>query len=166
MHGGRSSGRGRCRSPDRRTVNRMAGSSTCKSRVGCPQTGRCSHSATPLIAHSSRSNGSDDWRIGIGITYIATRAPHIAPTRLSAILARGTDASTISITKPRPRPNSMMPRLPCMPTSQFRYRKAASDVAETAPYSLTVKQGSVFRSAAEGGGPAVLGRPGGSTQQP
>ena len=69
-----------------------------------------------LIAHSSRSNRSDDWRIGIGITYIPTRAPHIGPTRLSAILARGTDRFNHFDHEAAPRPNSMIPRLPCMPT--------------------------------------------------
>ena len=69
-----------------------------------------------LIAHSSRSNRSDDWRIGIGITYIATRAPHIGPTRLSAILARGTDRFNHFDHEAAPRSNSMMPSLPCMPT--------------------------------------------------
>jgi hypothetical protein len=44
-----------------------------------------------LIAHSSGPNRSDDWRIGIGISYIPTSVRHIGPTRLSATLARGTD---------------------------------------------------------------------------
>ena len=69
-----------------------------------------------LTVHSSRTNRSDDWRIGVGISYIPASVRHIGPTRLSATLARGTDPSVISITKPRPRPNSMLPRLVCMPT--------------------------------------------------
>jgi len=73
--------------------------------------GRC---LTP--PHADRAQLPNDWRIGIGITYIATRAPHIAPTRLSAILARGTDRFNHFDHKAAPRPNSMMPRLPCMPT--------------------------------------------------
>ena len=44
-----------------------------------------------LIAHSSGPNRSDDWRIGIGISYIPTSVRHIGPTRLSATLVRGTD---------------------------------------------------------------------------
>ena len=44
-----------------------------------------------LTVHSSGTNRSDDWRIGIGISYIPTRVHHIGPTRLSATLARGTD---------------------------------------------------------------------------
>ena len=74
-----------------------------------------------LIAHSSRSSRSDNWRIGIGITYIATRAPHIGPTRLSAILARGTDRFNHFDHEAAPAVYA---------DSQFRYRKAASDVAE------------------------------------
>ena len=44
-----------------------------------------------LTVHSSGANRSDNWRIGIGISYIPTRVHHIGPTRLSATLAGGTD---------------------------------------------------------------------------
>ena len=83
-----------------------------------------------LTVHSSGTNRSDDWRIGIGISYIPTRVHHIGPTRLSATLARGATASTISTTRRRRRANSMRPRLLCTPTSQSRYWKAASGIAE------------------------------------
>jgi len=41
-----------------------------------------------LSVHSSRTNRSDDWRIGVGISYIPASVRHIGPTRLSATLAR------------------------------------------------------------------------------
>ena len=95
-----------------------------------------------LIAHSSRSNRSDDWRIGIGITYIPTRAPHIGPTRLSAILARGTDRFNHFDHEAAPRPNSM---IRACRACQLTVPLSESGVGGgDAPYSLTVKQGSVF----------------------
>ena len=118
-----------------------------------------------LIAHSSRSNRSDDWRIGIGITYIATRAPHIGPTRLSAILARGTDRFNHFDHEAAPRPNSMIRACrACRLTVPLS--ESGVGCCGDAPYSLTVKQEACSRSAAEGGGPAVLGGRVAPRQQP
>ena len=43
------------------------------------------------LVHNSRPNRSTDRRIGLGISYIPTHARCTAPTRVSAMLVRGTD---------------------------------------------------------------------------
>jgi hypothetical protein len=83
-----------------------------------------------LIAHSSRSNRSDDWRIGIGITYIATRAPHSGPTRLSATLARGIDRFNHFDHEAAPQAELDDAAVAVHSDSQSRYWQAASGIAE------------------------------------
>jgi hypothetical protein len=41
--------------------------------------------------HNSRPNRSNDRRIGLGISYIPTRARCTSPTRVTAMLVRGRD---------------------------------------------------------------------------
>jgi len=55
-----------------------------------------------LIAHSSRSNRSDDWRIGIGITISRPERPISGRPGCRRSWRGAPTASTISITKPRP----------------------------------------------------------------
>jgi ectoine hydroxylase-related dioxygenase (phytanoyl-CoA dioxygenase family) len=43
------------------------------------------------LVHNSRPNRSSDRRIGLGISYIPTRARCIAPSRVTAMLVRGQD---------------------------------------------------------------------------
>ena len=69
-----------------------------------------------LAVHSSRTNRSDDWRIGVGISYIPASVRHIGRPGCPQHWRAAPTASVISITKPRPRPNSMLPHLVCMPT--------------------------------------------------
>jgi len=45
-----------------------------------------------LCIHSSPPNGSDDRRIGIGVSFVPTRVKHIGTIRQRAMLVRGTDA--------------------------------------------------------------------------
>lgn len=54
------------------------------------QPGQMSLHHTDLL-HSSRPNGSDDRRIGLGISYIPTRVRPTSGVRLSATLVRGED---------------------------------------------------------------------------
>ncbi|WP_204337682.1 hypothetical protein, partial [Klebsiella pneumoniae] len=44
-----------------------------------------------LIAHNSPPNGSNDRRIGFGISYIPTHCRHSGSKRMSAMLVRGVD---------------------------------------------------------------------------
>ena len=44
-----------------------------------------------LMAHRSAPNRTDDYRIGVGISYIPAHVRHVGETRLSATLARGED---------------------------------------------------------------------------
>ena len=45
-----------------------------------------------LCIHSSPPNGSDERRIGIGVSFVPTRVKHIGTTRQRAMLVRGTDS--------------------------------------------------------------------------
>lgn len=83
-----------------------------------------------LTAHSSGRNRSDDWRIGIGISYIPTRVRHIGPTRLSATLTRGTDRFGHFDHEPAPQAELDQAALAAHADSQSRYWQAASGIAE------------------------------------
>jgi non-haem Fe2+, alpha-ketoglutarate-dependent halogenase len=83
-----------------------------------------------LIAHSSGPNRSDDWRIGIGISYIPTRVRHIGPTRLSATLARGTDRFHHFDHEAAPQAELDAAALAVHADSQSRYWQAASGITE------------------------------------
>ena len=83
-----------------------------------------------LTVHSSGTNRSDDWRIGIGISYIPTRVHHIGPTRLSATLARGTDRFNHFDHEAAPQAELDEAALAVHADSQSRYWKAASGIAE------------------------------------
>ena len=83
-----------------------------------------------LTVHSSGTNRSDDWRIGIGISYIPTRVHHIGPTRLSATLARGTDRLNHFDHEAPPQAELDEAALAVHADSQSRYWKAASGIAE------------------------------------
>src|SRR6516225_1557850 len=69
-----------------------------------------------LTVHSSGTNRSDDWRIGIGISYIPTARAISGRPGCPRHWRAAPTASTISTTRRRPRPNSMRPRLPRTPT--------------------------------------------------
>ena len=83
-----------------------------------------------LTVHSSGTNRSDDWRIGIGISYIPTRVKHIGPTRLSATLARGADRCNHFDHEVAPRAELDEAALAVHADSHSRYWKAASGIAE------------------------------------
>ena len=83
-----------------------------------------------LTVHSSRINRSDEWRIGVGISYIPTRVRHIGPTRLSATLARGTDRFNYFDHEAPPKGELNEAALAVHADSQSRYWKAASGIAE------------------------------------
>ena len=83
-----------------------------------------------LTVHSSGPNRSDDWRIGIGISYIPTRVRHIGPTRLSATLARGTDRFNHFDHEAAPQAELDAAALAVHADSQSRYWQAASGIAE------------------------------------
>ena len=83
-----------------------------------------------LTVHSSGTNRSDGWRIGIGISYIPTRVHHIGPTRLSATLARGTDRFNHFDHEAPPQAELDEFALAVHADSQSRYWKAASGIAE------------------------------------
>jgi non-heme Fe2+,alpha-ketoglutarate-dependent halogenase len=83
-----------------------------------------------LIAHGSGPNRSDDWRIGIGISYIPTRVRHIGPTRLSATLARGTDRFHHFDHEAAPQAELDAAALAVHADSQSRYWQAASGITE------------------------------------
>jgi non-haem Fe2+, alpha-ketoglutarate-dependent halogenase len=83
-----------------------------------------------LTVHSSGTNRSDDWRIGIGISYIPTRVHHIGPTRLSATLARGADRFNHFDHEAPPQAELDEAALAVHADSQSRYWKAASGIAE------------------------------------
>jgi non-haem Fe2+, alpha-ketoglutarate-dependent halogenase len=83
-----------------------------------------------LTVHSSGTNRSDGWRIGIGISYIPTRVHHIGPTRLSATLARGTDRFNHFDHEAPPQAELDDAALAVHADSQSRYWKAASGIAE------------------------------------
>ena len=82
-----------------------------------------------LTVHSSRTNRSDDWRIGIGIS-IPASVRHIGPTRLSATLARGTDRFNHFDHEAPPQAELDNAALAVHADSQSRYWKAASGIAE------------------------------------
>ena len=65
------------------------------------QPGQFSLHHTHLV-HNSRSNRSDDRRIGLGISYIPAHARCVAKERLSATLVRGTDRFGHFDLDPRP----------------------------------------------------------------
>jgi non-haem Fe2+, alpha-ketoglutarate-dependent halogenase len=83
-----------------------------------------------LIAHSSGPNGSDDWRIGVGISYIPTSVRHIGPTRLSATRARGIDRFNHFDHESAPQAELDDAALAVHADSQSRYWKAASGITE------------------------------------
>jgi len=83
-----------------------------------------------LTVHSSGTNRSDDWRIGIGISYIPTRVRHIGPTRLSATLARGADRFNHFDHEAPPHAELDQAALAVHADSQSRYWKAASGIGE------------------------------------
>ena len=83
-----------------------------------------------LTVHSSGTNQSDDWRIGVGISYIPTSVRHIAPTRLSATLARGTDRFNHFDHEPAPRAELDAAAVAVHADSQSRYWRAASGITE------------------------------------
>ena len=83
-----------------------------------------------LTVHSSRINRSDEWRIGIGISYIPASVRHIGPTRLSATLARGTDRFNYFDHEAPPQGELDEAALAVHADSQSRYWKAASGIAE------------------------------------
>jgi len=55
------------------------------------------------LLHSSAPNHGRDRRIGVGISYIPTRVPHVGPRRLTASLVRGHDRYGHVDPEPRPR---------------------------------------------------------------
>jgi len=83
-----------------------------------------------LIAHASGPNRSDDWRIGIGISYIPAKVRHIGTTRLSATLVRGTDRFNHFDHEPAPRAELDAAALAAHTDSQSRYWQAASGIPE------------------------------------
>jgi ectoine hydroxylase-related dioxygenase (phytanoyl-CoA dioxygenase family) len=83
-----------------------------------------------LAAHSSGPNQSDDWRIGIGISYIPTSVRHVGPTRLSASLVRGTDRFGHFDHEPPPKAELDAAALAVHADSQSRYWQAASGIPE------------------------------------
>jgi non-heme Fe2+,alpha-ketoglutarate-dependent halogenase len=83
-----------------------------------------------LTAHSSGPNRSDDWRIGIGISYIPTSVRHIGPTRVSATLVRGTDRFDHFDHEAAPEAELDEAALAVHADSQSRYWRAASGIAE------------------------------------
>jgi ectoine hydroxylase-related dioxygenase (phytanoyl-CoA dioxygenase family) len=83
-----------------------------------------------LTVHSSRINRSDEWRIGVGISYIPASVRHIGPTRLSATLARGTDRFNYFDHEAPPQGELDEAALAVHADSQSRYWKAASGIAE------------------------------------
>ena len=83
-----------------------------------------------LTVHSSRINRSDEWRIGVGISYIPASVRHIGPTRLSATLARGTDRFNYFDHEAPPQGELNEAALAVHADSQSRYWKAASGIAE------------------------------------
>ena len=83
-----------------------------------------------LIAHSSGPNRSDNWRIGIGISYIPTWVRHIGPTRSSATLARGTDRFHHFDHESAPQAELDAAALAVHGDSQSRYWQAASATTE------------------------------------
>ena len=83
-----------------------------------------------LTAHSSDPNRSDDWRIGIGISYIPTSVRHIGPTRMSATLARGTDRFNHFDHEAAPQAELDAAALAVHADSQSRYWQAASGITE------------------------------------
>jgi non-haem Fe2+, alpha-ketoglutarate-dependent halogenase len=83
-----------------------------------------------LTAYSSGPNRSDDWRIGIGISYIPTSVHHIGPTRVSATLVRGTNRFDHFDHEAAPEAELDEAALAVHADSQSRYWKAASGIAE------------------------------------
>jgi non-heme Fe2+,alpha-ketoglutarate-dependent halogenase len=83
-----------------------------------------------LTVHSSRTNRSDDWRIGVGISYIPASVRHIGPTRLSATLARGTDRFSHFDHEAAPQAELDDAALGVHADSQSRYWQAASGITE------------------------------------
>ena len=83
-----------------------------------------------LAVHSSGTNRSDDWRIGVGVSYIPTRVHHIGPTRLSATLARGTDRFNYFDHEAPPQTELDEAALAVHADSQSRYWQAASGIRE------------------------------------
>jgi ectoine hydroxylase-related dioxygenase (phytanoyl-CoA dioxygenase family) len=83
-----------------------------------------------LSAHSSGPNRSDDWRIGIGISYIPTSVRHIGPTRLSATLARGSDHFGHFDHEAAPQAELDAAAIAVHADSQSRYWQAASGIVE------------------------------------
>jgi ectoine hydroxylase-related dioxygenase (phytanoyl-CoA dioxygenase family) len=83
-----------------------------------------------LTVHSSRISRSDEWRIGVGISYIPASVRHIGPTRLSATLARGTDRFNYFDHEAPPQGELDEAALAVHADSQSRYWKAASGIAE------------------------------------
>ena len=83
-----------------------------------------------LTVHSSRTNRSDDWRIGVGISYIPASVRHIGPTRLSATLARGTDRFSHFDHEAAPQAELDAAALGVHADSQSRYWQAASGITE------------------------------------
>jgi non-heme Fe2+,alpha-ketoglutarate-dependent halogenase len=83
-----------------------------------------------LTVHSSRTNRSDDWRIGVGISYIPASVRHIGPTRLSATLARGTDRFSHFDHEAAPQAELDDAALGVHADSQSRYWQAACGITE------------------------------------
>lgn len=83
-----------------------------------------------LMAHASGPNRSDEWRIGIGVSYIPTSVRHIGPTRLSATLACGIDRFNHFDHEAAPQAELDAAALAVHADSQSRYWQAASGIAE------------------------------------
>ena len=83
-----------------------------------------------LMPHASGANGSDDWRIGFGISYIPTRVRHVGPTRLSATFVRGTDRYNHFDHEAAPKAELDAAALASHADSQSRYWEAASGIPE------------------------------------
>jgi non-heme Fe2+,alpha-ketoglutarate-dependent halogenase len=83
-----------------------------------------------LTVHSSGTNRSDDWRIGVGISYIPASVRHIGPARLSATLARGTVRFSHFDHEAAPQAELDDAALGVHADSQSRYWQAASGITE------------------------------------
>jgi ectoine hydroxylase-related dioxygenase (phytanoyl-CoA dioxygenase family) len=83
-----------------------------------------------LTVHSSATNRSDGWRIGIGISYIPTRVHHTGRPGCPRTLARGADRFNHFDHEAPPQAELDKAALAAHPDSQSRYWKGASGIAE------------------------------------